>query len=351
VSEVLVLAETTAAGVRKPSLELLTAARALGEPAAVVFGAADDAVVAQLGEYGATKVYTVDAPGAGEYLSLPKAEAVVQIAQASSPVAILATSSPEGKDVAARVAVRLDSGIITDAVSVALDGGAVVGTQSVFAGRWLARSQVVRGPAVVTMRPNATSAEPAPASAAVESVSVAVSEGAKGAKVTSREAKVSTGRPELTDAALVVAGGRGVGSQEGFAVIETTADALGAAVGASRTVTDQHWARVAGGPDRQDRRALALPRGRDLRGHPAPGGHAVLQDDRRGQQGRQGTALPDRRLRRRRGPAQGAAGARRRGRQAQGLTRGRGCAGGIPPAPPAVLSPLPPSTAAAKESP
>ncbi len=241
-SEVLVLAETTAAGVRKPSLELLTAARALGEPAAVVFGAADDAVVAQLGEYGATKVYTVDAPGAGEYLSLPKAEAVVQIAQASSPVAILATSSPEGKDVAARVAVRLDSGIITDAVSVALDGGAVVGTQSVFAGRWLARSQVVRGPAVVTMRPNATSAEPAPASAAVESVSVAVSEGAKGAKVTSREAKVSTGRPELTDAALVVAGGRGVGSQEGFAVIETTADALGAAVGASRTVTDQHWA-------------------------------------------------------------------------------------------------------------
>jgi len=242
VSEVLVLAETTAAGVRKPSLELLTAARALGEPAAVVFGAADDAVVAQLGEYGATKVYTVDAPGAGEYLSLPKAEAVVQIAQASSPVAILATSSPEGKDVAARVAVRLDSGIITDAVSVALDGGAVVGTQSVFAGRWLARSQVVRGPAVVTMRPNATSAEPAPASAAVESVSVAVSEGAKGAKVTSREAKVSTGRPELTDAALVVAGGRGVGSQEGFAVIETTADALGAAVGASRTVTDQHWA-------------------------------------------------------------------------------------------------------------
>jgi len=242
VSEVLVLAETTAAGVRKPTLELLTAARALGEPAAVVFGAADDAVVAQLGEYGATKVYTVDAPGAGEYLSLPKAEAVVQIAQASSPVAILATSSPEGKDVAARVAVRLDSGIITDAVSVALDGGAVVGTQSVFAGRWLARSQVVRGPAVVTMRPNATSAEPAPASAAVESVSVAVSEGAKGAKVTSREAKVSTGRPELTDAALVVAGGRGVGSQEGFAVIETTADALGAAVGASRTVTDQHWA-------------------------------------------------------------------------------------------------------------
>ena len=76
----------------------------------------------------------------------------------------------------------------------------------------------------------------------MENVDVAVREGAKGAKITSRDPKVSTGRPELTDAAVVVAGGRGVGSQEGFAVIEQTADALGAAVGASRTVTDQHWA-------------------------------------------------------------------------------------------------------------
>jgi len=242
VSEVLVLAETTAAGVRKPTLELLTAARALGEPAAVVFGEASDAVVAALGEYGATKVYAVAAPEVGDYLSLPKAEAVVQIAGAANPVAILVTSGPEGKDVAARVAVRLNSGIVPDATAVALDGDAVVATQTVFAGRWQARSKVVRGPAVVTMRPNATSAEAAPASAAVQAVDVTVSESAKGAKITSREPKVSTGRPELTDAAVVVAGGRGVGSQEGFAVIEQTADALGAAVGASRTVTDQHWA-------------------------------------------------------------------------------------------------------------
>ena len=241
-SEVLVLAETTAAGVRKPTLELLTAARALGEPAAVVFGETSDAVVAALGEYGATKVYAVAAPEVGDYLSLPKAEAVVQIAGAANPVAILVTSGPEGKDVAARVAVRLNSGIVPDATAVALDGDAVVATQTVFAGRWQARSKVVRGPAVVTMRPNATSAEAAPASAAVQAVDVTVSESAKGAKITSREPKVSTGRPELTDAAVVVAGGRGVGSQEGFAVIEQTADALGAAVGASRTVTDQHWA-------------------------------------------------------------------------------------------------------------
>ena len=99
-SEVLVLAETTSAGVRKPTLELLTAARALGEPAAVVFGEASDQVVSQLGEYGATKVYAVSSPEMQEFLSLPKAEAVVQIAQASNPVAVLVTSGPEGKEIA-----------------------------------------------------------------------------------------------------------------------------------------------------------------------------------------------------------------------------------------------------------
>ena len=239
-SEVLVLAETTSAGVRKPTLELLTAARALGEPAAVIFGEASDQVVSQLGEYGATKVYAVSSPDMQEFLSLPKAEAVVQIAQAANPVAVMVTSGPEGKDIAARVAVRLNAGILPDATKVSLDGDKVSGVQTVFAGRFQATSQVQRGPAVVTMRPNATAAEAAPASAQVEHVDVSVGDNAKGARVASREPKVSTGRPELTDAAVVVAGGRGVGSEEGFQVIEKTADALGGAVGASGAI--QHRA-------------------------------------------------------------------------------------------------------------
>ncbi|MEI2764107.1 MAG: electron transfer flavoprotein subunit alpha/FixB family protein [Dermatophilaceae bacterium] len=241
-SEVLVVAETTASGVRKPTLELLTVARGLGEPAAVVFGEPSGAVVEQLGEYGATKVYAVAAPEIEDFLSLPKAEAVVAIAQRVSPLAVLVTSGPEGKDVAARVAVRLGSGIVTDATGVRASGATVTTTQSVLAGRWVATSEVVRGPAVVTMRPNATSAEPAATAAAVEAVDVTVSDGAKGARITAREPKVASGRPELTEAAVVVAGGRGVGSQEGFGVVERLADAMGAAVGASRTVTDQHWA-------------------------------------------------------------------------------------------------------------
>jgi len=243
VSEVLVLAETAGSAVRTPTLELLAAARRLGEPSAVVFGEPDDAVVATLSEHGATTVYAVPAPEAQEFLSVPKAEALVALAQRTSPVAVLVTSGSEGKDVAARVAVALDAGIVTDATDIASDGGAVVVTQNIVAGRFDAQSKVVRGPAVVTVRPNAITAEAAPASATVERVDVSISDGAKAAKVVSSTPKAASGRPDLSDAALVVAGGRGVGSAEGFrGTIEVLADALGAAVGASRTVTDEGWA-------------------------------------------------------------------------------------------------------------
>lgn len=240
-SEILVAVEKASGGVRKASLELLTAARTLGEPSAVVFGDADDATVAALGEYGAAKVYAVPGDAHEQYLSVPKADALVEIANRVQPVAVLVTSGPEGKDVAARVAVRLNAGILTDATGLSLEGGTVRGTQSVVAGAFVATSEVVRGPAVVTIRPNAVSAEPAPASPAVETVEVSLSPAATGAKIEERTPKASTGRPELTDAAVVVAGGRGVGTAEGFGVIESLADALGGAVGATRAVTDLSW--------------------------------------------------------------------------------------------------------------
>lgn len=241
-SEVLVLVDSAAGAVRRPSLELLTIARRLGSPVALVTGAADDAVVATLGEYGAAKVYVVDSPEIDEYLVGPKVDAVIAAVEASGASAVLVTASPEGKEVGARVAVRLGSGIITDAVDVqAGDGGRPVATQSVVAGSWLATSEVTRGVGVIAVRPNSASAEPAPATPAVEKLAVTISDAAKGAKVVSRAPKVSTGRPELTAASVVVSGGRGVGSAEGFGVIETLADKLGAAVGASRAATDENW--------------------------------------------------------------------------------------------------------------
>lgn len=247
--EVLVLvdrapADSTGApgAVRRPSLELLTIARRLGTPAALVCGAADEATVAVLGEHGAAKVYVVDAPEIDAYLVVPKAEAVLAAVASGGASCVLVTANPDGKEVGARVAVALNSGIVTDAIDVQPgDGGVPVATQAVVAGQWRATSQVVRGTGVIAVRPNSAPAEPAPVQPAVENLSVSFSDVAKSAKVVSRTPKVSTGRPELTAASVVVAGGRGVGSAQGFGVIESLADKLDAAVGASRAATDEAW--------------------------------------------------------------------------------------------------------------
>ncbi len=240
-TEVLVLVDRSDGVVRKATLELLTIARRLGEPAALVCGPADDAIMKVLGEYGATKAYVVDDPELESFLVAPKAEALAAVVRQASPAAVLVTSGREGTEVAARAAVRLDSGIVTDAVDVVPGDGGPVVTQSVFSGTWTTESQVVRGTPIITVRPNAVAPEVAPTDPKVEAVTVQLSEAARGSRVTQRTPKTSTGRPALSDAAVVVAGGRGMGSAEAFGLLEHLADALGGAVAASRAATDLGW--------------------------------------------------------------------------------------------------------------
>lgn len=241
-SEVLVLAEFSGATVRPSSLELLTAARSLGEPSAVVCGPGARQAVDRLAEYGAAKIYLSETPEHDEYLAGRKVALLTELIRRSSPAGVLVSSGPDGKDIAARIAVRLDSGIVTDAVAIDLDADGPVITQSVVSGQWLARSRVVRGTPVITVRTGAVQAEAHPVRPTVEEVTPELSDLDRGARVVSRSPKQSSGRPELTDARIVVSGGRGVGSAEGFAVIERLADTLGAAVGASRAAIDEHWA-------------------------------------------------------------------------------------------------------------
>jgi electron transfer flavoprotein alpha subunit len=237
---VLVLVEHANGAPRKVTLELLTAARSLGEPAAVVVGAPGtaEALSATLGEYGATTIYAAESDEVDGFVAAPKAEVLAGLVGSTAPAAVLVASTAEGKEVAARVAMRTGSGILTDAVGVEADGTA---TQNIFGGAVIVRSRVRKGTPVITVRPNSVSAEPAPATPSTEAVEVTLSDAARGAKVLDRVVEEKGSRPALTDASIVVSGGRGLGAGENFALVEKLADSLGAAVGASRAATDAGW--------------------------------------------------------------------------------------------------------------
>jgi electron transfer flavoprotein alpha subunit len=242
-AEVLVLAEHTADGeVKKVTLELLTAAKRLGSPSVVWTGPGAEAAAARLGEYGAEKVYAADSPDLEGYVTAPTAELLAQLVSSVSPAAVLVAGTTGGKEIAGRLAVKTGSGVLTDAVNVtAGDDGAPVAEQPNFGGSITVHSVVRRGTPIIAVRPNAVSPEASPGAAAVEAVSFAASDAAKAATVTEHVVAAKGERPELTEAQIVVSGGRGTGSEDGFKIIEKLADALGAAVGASRAVTDAGW--------------------------------------------------------------------------------------------------------------
>ncbi|MCU1536614.1 MAG: Electron transfer flavoprotein alpha subunit [Humibacillus sp.] len=239
-AEVLVLVDHVDGKVRKTTSELLTIARRIGEPSAVFIGQGFDLARESLARFGAEKVYRVESPDVLGHLVVPQAEVLAQLVAQTSPAAVLVPSSPEGKEVAARLAIKTDSGLITDAVDVqAGEGGGVATTQSVFAGSYTVAATVTRGTPVITVKPNSATPEEAAGAAADEVVDYTPSEAAKGARVTESKPKQATGRPELTEAAIVVSGGRGTAGD--FSKVEGFADSLGAAVGASRAAVDAGW--------------------------------------------------------------------------------------------------------------
>jgi electron transfer flavoprotein alpha subunit len=240
-SEVLVLVDHADGAVKKPTYELLTIARRLGEPSAVFIGSPGQGaeVAKALASYGAEKVYVVDDAEIKGFLVAPKAEALAQLVERSSPAAVLVTSSPEGKEIAARLAIKSSSGLITDAVDVQPGDDGPVTTQSVFAGNFTVTAKVTRGTPVITVKPNAAAPQETPGAGTVEEFAATISEGAKTARIVAAQPREKSGRPELTEAAIVVSGGRGTGGE--FAPIEALADSLGAAVGASRAAVDSGW--------------------------------------------------------------------------------------------------------------
>jgi electron transfer flavoprotein alpha subunit len=238
-AEVLVLAEHAEGALKKVTSELITAARALGEPAAVVVGPSGTAapLVDGLKEAGAAKIYVAESDDVDKYLITPVVDVLAALAESNAPAAVLLSANADGKEVAGRLAARLGSGLLVDVVEVKEGNKAI---HSIFGGAFTVESQANGDTPIITVRGGAIDAEPS--AGAGEEVKVEVPAPAENAtKITSREPAVAGDRPELTEATIVVSGGRGVGSAENFSVVEELADSLGAAVGASRAAVDSGY--------------------------------------------------------------------------------------------------------------
>lgn len=237
-TNILILADHEAGKVAKTAAELATFAKRGGSPLAVVLAPAGqaDALGSQLANTEVEKVIAVENDDFARHGIAAMVDALAQIIETQKPSAVLIASSARGKEIAGRLAVRINSGVITDAVDLAADLGA---TQSVFGGSFTVSSRVKIGTPVITIRPSAIEPATTSQTPTIEKVNITISEKAKLVTISNTQPAVKGGRPELTEAKIVISGGRGTNGD--FTQVEAMADLLGAAVGASRAATDAGW--------------------------------------------------------------------------------------------------------------
>jgi len=246
-ANVLAHAETRAGDLRKVAFEAVTAARALadregGEVHAILFGAPGiGARAQQLGRYGADVVVVVEHPGFANRNPEAEAAAVAERARAGGYRAIVMSASQQGRDLAPRVAAKLGAPIASDVLSIEPQGDALVVRKPAYAGKVVATLNVTGPSAVITLRPGQTTPAENARPGRVETAQPAADPSAS--RVVVKElVQQSKGRPDLGEAPVIVAGGRGLRAAENFKLVEELADAFGnAAVGATRAVTDEGW--------------------------------------------------------------------------------------------------------------
>jgi electron transfer flavoprotein alpha subunit len=242
-SKIWVLAEASDGKVATTTLEILTKARELAGTVEAIYAGGDaEAIAAQLGEYGASKVYTTGDLG-GALPGVPVANAIAALVQGgNAPDAIIAATSYVGRDIAGRLSAKLDRTVITNNTDLEVDGDKLVTTEPVFGGTTNVKTTfTAAGPHLVLVRPKSFAPESAGGgAAAVETVPVPDSGKSGGAVIVNRHVEEREG-PSLDEAAIVVSGGRGLGEAASYDMVEDLAKLLAAAPGASRAIVDAGW--------------------------------------------------------------------------------------------------------------
>ncbi|RPH95939.1 electron transfer flavoprotein subunit alpha/FixB family protein [candidate division KSB1 bacterium] len=240
-ANVLVFCETKAGKIKPVTRELLSAAKKIAgseSVIAVLFNECADA--ANLGAFGANKVLVLSNPELANYSTEGYAQAAAQVIEAEKPSAILFAATSRGRDLAPRTAARAGGPLIADCTEMKIEGGALCALRPIYAGKVLMWCKVAGGCAVLTLRPKAFTAEECGGSAQVETRAVNIDSGKIRARVIEDRVQ-SGGAVDVTEADMIVAGGRGMKAPENFGLIEELAKALGASVGASRAVVDAGW--------------------------------------------------------------------------------------------------------------
>jgi electron transfer flavoprotein alpha subunit len=240
-----IVAELRDGAYRKVSFEIASAARKLAdelgeEVCAVVCGSGVEGKAAELGKYGVDKVYVADNPALEPYTTDAHAAAVAKIVKEKDPAILLLAASVQGKDLSSRLAGKLATGLATDCTALRIDGGKLVAIRPMYAGKCFGEVMTSSFPQMATLRPNVFAIAESAKAGAVEKYDPGLDPAQLKTKVADLQKDVS-GKIELTEANIIVSGGRGMKGPENYNILEDLAKVLGAAVGASRAAVDAGW--------------------------------------------------------------------------------------------------------------
>jgi electron transfer flavoprotein alpha subunit len=241
---ILTFAEQRDGKLRRAAIEAVSEAKRLASSlgasvSAVVIGPGGDALAGELASYGADKVIVFGDAGFAAYATESYARAFAQAIESEKPSVVLVPFTATGKDLAPRVAAKVGAGLASDCVALSVKDGKVVGRRPMYAGKAYATVEWAGEPQMATLRPNVFALETPDASRKAEVVSASCDASAR-ARVTAVRA-AATGKVQLTEAQIIVSGGRGLKGPEHFHLVEELAEAMGAACGASRAVVDAGW--------------------------------------------------------------------------------------------------------------